>query len=140
MCWRCRVALSEEEQRLLEQMEKALTADDPKLAHTMRGDHTPRVLRRKQAVLAGFGFLIGVLLLIGGVAINGGAFWFISVIGFILMLVGTVLGLRAYQPVSESEQPMAPSRSRVGQGGGSGSDAFMSKMEERWRRRQGEDS
>ncbi len=133
------MALSEEEQRLLEQMEKALTADDPKLAHTMRGDHTPRVLRRKQAVLAGFGFLAGVLLLIGGVAINGGAFWFISVIGFILMLAGTVFGLRAYQPVSESEQPTPPSRSRVGQGGGSGSDAFMSKMEERWRRRQGED-
>ena len=134
------MALSEEEQRLLEQMEKALTADDPKLAHTMRGDHTPRVLRRKQAVLAGFGFLAGVLLLVGGVAINGGAFWFISVIGFILMLAGTVFGLRAYQPASESEQPTAPSRSRVGQSGGSGGDAFMSKMEERWRRRQGEDN
>ena len=133
------MALSEEEQRLLEQMEKALTADDPKLAHTMRGDHTPRVLRRKQAVLAGFGFLAGVLLLIGGVAINGGAFWFISVIGFILMLAGTVFGLRAYQPMTASEKPTTPSRSRVRQSGGSGSDAFMNKMEERWRRRQGED-
>ena len=128
------MALSEEEQRLLEQMEKALAADDPKLANAMRGDHTPRVLRRKQAALAGLGFLAGTILLIAGVAVNGGALWYLSVVGFVAMVASTVAALSAYQPAGDQ-----PSKPRSGSGGGNGGgDAFMNKMEERWRRRQGD--
>lgn len=130
------MALSEDEQRLLEQMEKALAADDPKLDHTLRGERTPRVLRRKRAALAGVGFLVGACLLIGGVAINGGIYWWLSVLGFILMVVGTVSALSAYEPATGGTTTPRPrpasSRSNSG-------DAFMTKMEERWRRRQGED-
>ena len=43
--------LSEEELRLLEQMERALVADDPKLASTMRGT-TLRASARRRALLA----------------------------------------------------------------------------------------
>ena len=41
--------LSEEELRLLEQMERALVADDPKLASTMRGT-TLRASARRRAL------------------------------------------------------------------------------------------
>ena len=50
--------LSEHEQRLLEQMERQLYADDPKLASTLRG--SGRVLRSRQRVIVG-----GVALLSG---------------------------------------------------------------------------
>ena len=49
------MALSEEEQRLLDQMEAALTAEDPKLVHALRGTGTRRVHRRRAAI-AGVGF------------------------------------------------------------------------------------
>lgn len=137
------MALSEEEQRLLEQMEKALTADDPKLAHTMRGDRTPRVLRRRKAALAGAAFVAGAVGLIAGVAINGGAYWFISVLGFIAMVAGAVLALSAYEPVTGRRNGGGGgggggTHRRDGGGQPGGGEAFMTKMEERWRRRQGE--
>ena len=46
------MALSDEEQRLLEQMEAALAAEDPKLVNTLRGTGARRVHRRR-AALAG---------------------------------------------------------------------------------------
>lgn len=42
------MALSRHEQRLLEQLEAALAADDPKLANTLRGSRS-RSLHRRQA-------------------------------------------------------------------------------------------
>jgi hypothetical protein len=57
------VALSDEEQRLLEQMEAALAAEDPKLVNALRGTNVRRVHRRR-AALAGVGFFAGLGLLI----------------------------------------------------------------------------
>ena len=48
--------LSEEELRLLEQMERALVQEDPKFASTLRGTSFRRAARRK-AILAGVVFL-----------------------------------------------------------------------------------
>ena len=49
--------LSEEELRLLEQMERALVQEDPKFASTLRGTTLQRTVRRR-AVVAGLCFLI----------------------------------------------------------------------------------
>src|SRR5690606_17425878 len=54
------VPLSEEELRLLEQMERALVADDPKLASTMRGTRMRRRARHHLA-LGILVFLVGVV-------------------------------------------------------------------------------
>ena len=56
------VPLSEEELRLLEQMERALVAEDPKLASTLRGT-TLRATARRRALLAGCVFLVGVVVM-----------------------------------------------------------------------------
>ena len=65
------MALSEEEQRLLEQMEAALAAEDPKLVNTLRGTGVRKVHRRRAAV-AGVGFFVGLALLIAGMYLMSG--------------------------------------------------------------------
>lgn len=71
--------LSEHEQRLLEQMERALHAEDPKFASALQGDKLRRRLRRRVAlsvigVLAG-GAMIGYGIVARRVALDaaGGA-------------------------------------------------------------------
>ena len=64
------MALSDEEQRLLEQMEAALAAEDPKLVNALRGTSVRRVHRRR-AALAGVGFFAGLGLLIA-MEVKGG--------------------------------------------------------------------
>jgi len=120
------MALSADEQRLLEQMEAALAAEDPKLANTLRG--TTRRWHRRSAVLAGVGFVAGVSCLIAGMQIHPA----ISIVGFILMLASAVVGVSAWQQSGLSaDGPGAGSRS------GSNSERdFMGRMEDRWRRRQ----
>ncbi len=85
------MALSEDEQRLLEQMEAALAAEDPKLANTLRG--TTRRWHRRRAVLAGIGFIAGITCLIAGMQVHPA----VSVIGFVIMLAATVVGVSAWQ-------------------------------------------
>ena len=57
--------LSEHEQRLLEQMERALYAEDPKFASTLRGTSFQRAARRRM-VLGGAVLVAGIGLLIDG--------------------------------------------------------------------------
>lgn len=125
------MALSEEEQKLLEQMEAALAADDPKLAHAMRGSTTGRTLHRRRAALAGVGFIAGAVALVMGMQTH----WLVSVLGFLVMLAATVTALTAYRTVPPTDQPEA-GKPKAPTGG---SDRrLMDKMEERWRRRQDE--
>ena len=120
------MALSAEEQRLLNQMEAALAAEDPKLANALRGTTTRR-LHRRRAAIAGVGFLLGVAALIGGMEVSPA----LSVVGFVIMLAATVIAVTSWRHVGDvSARPAARSQQS--------DKAFMDKMEERWRRRQDE--
>lgn len=130
-----RVALSDEEQKLLEQMEAALAAEDPKLAHTLRGTKTPRTLQRKRAALAGVGFIAGCVMLVIGMRVDNWG-WLVSVLGFVIMLGATVIAVTAYRRVEPAK--VGPATVKAGQRQGSGDSSFMDRMEERWRRRQDE--
>ncbi len=90
------MALSEKEQRLLEQLEAALAAEDPKFANTLRGT-THRKLHHRRAVLAGVGFVVGVVALIAGMEFH----WMLSVAGFIVMLASTVVALTSWRHVED---------------------------------------
>ena len=57
--------LSEEELRLLEQMERALVAEDPKFVSALRGTARRRDARRR-SIIAGAVFLLGVVVLMTG--------------------------------------------------------------------------
>lgn len=121
------MALSEEEQRLLEQLEASLAADDPKLATTMTG--TPVMVHKRRAALAGFGFIVGICLLIFTLEISP----FLSVIGFVVMLASVIAATSSWKHVTEEQhktsRPTAPRQPTV-------NGAFFDEMEDRWRRRQ----
>jgi hypothetical protein len=129
------MALSDEEQRLLEQMEAALAADDPKLVNALRGTGVRRVHRRRAAI-AGVGFFAGLALLVAGISINP----FLSVLGFVVMVAAAVTAIYSWQHVGTSaDHDSGGVRAKTAQGSRSGdSQGFMDKMEERWRRRRDE--
>jgi hypothetical protein len=143
------VPLSEEELRLLEQMERALVEEDPKLASTLRGT-TLRQAARRRALLAGFVFVVGIAVLMVGAIRN---FWPIGILGFVIMLGSATIGLGALRGQqlggqqaagAEAAQKAHPSGFGVIDGGRArsrrnrrtrSSGSFMERVEERWRRR-----
>lgn len=133
--------LSEEEQRLLEQLEQALAADDPSLASALRGSKL-RARNRRHAFLSGAGFIVGVALLMVGVIVTITP---LGVAGFIVMLASAYVFLTAWRsgltPGDEDEQPAEVSRSgsRLSRNRPATSGSFMERMEERWKRRRDTD-
>lgn len=119
--------LSEHEQRLLDQIERALIAEDPKFASTVRAGRLRRPTRRRR--LQGLVlFLAGLVLLVVGVAIR--SIWLqnipvVSVVGFLVMLTGAVLAVTSIGASKKTQGKAAePERNKFG-----------GKMEERFRRR-----
>ncbi len=135
------MALSNEEQRLLEQMEAALAAEDPKLVNALRGTGTRRVHRRR-AALAGVAFFGGLVLLVVGLYLATGARGYIalSVLGFVLMVAAAVVAILSWQHVGSAVAAGdRPDRAKTAQGSRApGNQGFMDKMEERWRKRRDE--
>lgn len=124
--------LSEHEQRMLDQIERALYAEDPKFASTVRGARLRRPSRRRRLQGAAL-FVVGLVLLVVGllVPIMPAGIPIVSVIGFLPMLVGAVLALTpirrtnaSAQSSEHSAEQRAPRRS-----------SFAQRMEERFRRR-----
>ncbi len=121
------MALSEHEQKLLEQMEAAFAAEDPKLADTLSGN-SGRRLETRLAIGAGLAFVVGVVLLLVGIQVH----WLISVLGFLVMLIATIVGLSAWQRQDALSQRKGRTKVRV-----SADDRrIMHRFEERWNRRQ----
>ena len=128
--------LSEQEQKLLEQMEQALYADDPKFASNLRSPGTGAT--RKRAALGVLAVLAGMGLLVLGVAVGPA----IGVAGFTVMLIGAVLTYSAFtgsvnvsadgaeaeaDPDIEAFRAKAPKAPK--------NSGLMDRMEDRWRKR-----
>jgi hypothetical protein len=128
------VPLSEHEQRLLEQMERALYAEDPKFASALRG-HDLRGRYRRRAVLGGFGVLVGLALLPVGIASKA---VLVSVLGFLIMLGSAFFAVSSWRRApAAGDVAVAPEgRSRRGKGKPKPPKVkMMDRLEERWRRR-----
>jgi len=140
------VPLSEEELRLLEQMERALAAEDPKFVSTLQGRTLERSARLR-AVLAGVVFLGGVAVLVCGAVF--GVIW-VGVLGFVIMVASATIGLSAWRGrhapregarASAREEHPAGQHFRVIDGGRRDRRArrphssFMQRIEQRWQRR-----
>ena len=154
--------LSEEELRLLEQMEQALAQEDPKFASTLRGSALERTAKLR-TIGAAAAFVLGIGMLMGGAVSQ--QIW-LAVLGFLVMLASATLGLAAWrgrhaapaqQPRSGEEQLFDfddhPHRFGVIEGGrarrtkrpkvarrpGRSSTprqgTFLQRMEQRWERR-----
>jgi hypothetical protein len=141
------VPLSEHEQRQLEQIEQALYAEHPRFARAVRASD-PRVHYRRRVVFAAIGFLIGVGLLVAGVATKEP--W-MGVAGFVVMLASSMWALTSYRHMAgiTSGRGLAKERRPKGAKGAKGAkpprgakgvrtakQPMMERLEERWRRRQ----
>jgi hypothetical protein len=98
------VPLSEHEQRVLEQIERALYADDPKFAATVRGID-PRTLHRRRYLRATLGAIVGVVLLPVGIAVQQLE---LSVAGFVLMLLAFLYGASTWRQRREASEIAEP--------------------------------
>ena len=137
--------LSEHEQRLLDQIERALYQDDPKFATAVRSSdlrtHTRRRLRR-----AGYVLGLGVVLLLAGVIANQPL---IGLSGFVVMLGALLLALSSWRRIGpppttlqvvdvdgragSQRQTGRPAKRRGAARGDSGS--LLGRLEERWNKR-----
>ncbi|MEY2965211.1 MAG: DUF3040 domain-containing protein [Candidatus Nanopelagicales bacterium] len=132
--------LSEHEQRLLEQMERALYAEDPKFATSLRSASAGRASRGRAA--------LGVLVLLGGVTLLmlGAILPMIAlgVVGFLVMIVGATLvylGLRgrpAAAATAEGEAAPEASAGAAPRRAPKQAPGFMNRLEDRWRKRRDE--
>ncbi len=125
--------LSEHEQKMLEQMEQALAAEDPKFASQMQGSSLASLQRRRWLVGA-----VGVIAGLGLVLVGVNTTMWVGALGFALMVAAAVF---AATP---------PRRARLGvvRGDGTtdvptkagakkkGKSSFMNRLDERWERRQ----
>ena len=92
------MALSDHEQRMLDQIESALYEEDPSFSTTMSGrseqssDSTVGINVSIQSIAI---TVLGLVMLLGGVALAQMQLWFIilSVIGFVVMFAGGVMSL-----------------------------------------------
>lgn len=139
--------LSEEELRLLEQMERALVAEDPKLASTLRGTRM-RQRARRQVIIGVAGFVIGLAALMAGVVLPMVA---VGIAGFLVMLGSGYLALSSWKvresaPSQAAAPQVDPGALRVIRGGKKAKapkpakapptqGTMMERFEERWRRR-----
>jgi hypothetical protein len=144
------VPLSEHEQRQLEQIEQALYAEHPRFARAVRASD-PRVHYRRRVVYAAIGFLIGVGLLVAGVATKEP--W-MGVAGFVVMLACSMWALTSYRHMAgitsgrglaKERRPKGPKGAkgprgtkapRGAKGARTAKQPMMERLEERWRRRQ----
>lgn len=141
--------LSEYEQRVLEQMERELTSDDPRLATTLKST-APRSGTRY--VIAGVGLVVGLLALVVGVAQS--VPW-VGVVGFVIMFsavtyalaqparrdaaTGPIGTVSADGGIRRAQGRRGRSGSAPGRGASSSRGSFMQRLEERWeKRRRGE--
>jgi hypothetical protein len=131
--------LSDHEQRMLDQIESALYAEDPKFASSVRGGtlRAPSTRRRLQGAAL---FVIGLAMLVAGIAIPAtriGDFAILSVIGFIVMFGGVVFAITGPRVAgggrdrSDTDQ-VGQQRQKKAKGSGG---SFTSRMEDRFRRR-----
>ncbi|MCU1569290.1 MAG: hypothetical protein JWR33_31 [Naasia sp.] len=121
--------LSEQEQRLLDEMERNLYQNDAEFVATVGGrrgriSYTALVVGVLVAVL-------GVAVLVAGVVLRQPI---IGVGGFVVMFAGVLVALGS--PRRPSAAPRStPSRGGRGHSSGGG---FMDRMNSRWERRQGD--
>lgn len=122
--------LSEHEQRLLEQIERALYAEDPKFASTVRGGRMRKPTRRRRVQGIAL-LLLGVVMLVTGIVTTSlnqsNLFLVISAVGFLLMLGGAVLAVTSVGRSGTQSEPAADADADK--------NRFTGRMEERFRRR-----
>lgn len=118
------MALSEHEQRLLDEMERGLYQSEADVMHTGAGRQ--RRTNYRSLVLGIVLVLVGVGVLVGGVAAQ--QLW-LGLIGFVVMLGGVTLMF------SRGSDPEGAGPSSTASSEASAHESFSERMERRWDQR-----
>ncbi len=122
------MALSDREQKLLEQMEKALYAEDPKFASSLRRSGFTIAPGERRNVIFGLLALVSGLVLVFGSVVSKTVI--VGIPGFLLVLTGFVFIARGLQePVGAATPTPTKVRNRTR------NSKLMSRLEERWQQR-----
>jgi hypothetical protein len=139
------VPLSEHEQRLLDQIERALYQDDPKFASTVRSTDL-RTHMKRRLIRAAVVLVIGFALLFAGLVMKNTA---VGIAGFAVMVGALLLALSSWKRLGSSTptlravnpdgQPGTERRagrpSKPKQTRSTSSGSVFSRLEERWNKR-----
>ncbi|MDC5697844.1 DUF3040 domain-containing protein [Intrasporangium calvum] len=129
------MALSEHEEALLQQMEEALYAEDPRFASRIEKTKS-RALGRGRIVVGVAAGVVGLALII--FAAMSSNIW-LGAVGFAAMVAGIVWAITpAKQPlrsVSPEGEVAAPRKKAKGGAAGGKSGSFMDRLEQRWDKR-----
>ncbi|MBM7411050.1 hypothetical protein JOE38_000873 [Clavibacter michiganensis] len=125
--------LSEQEQRLLEEMERSLYRNDADFVATVSGRRT-----RPNYTMV----VVGVLVIVLGIAaLAAGVITklaIIGILGFAIMIVGALLIFSPRDAAADASAPTAPRAAGRGPGKRpASSSSFMDRINERWEKRQG---
>jgi hypothetical protein len=127
------VPLSEHEQRLLEQIEQALYAEDPKFASIYQGNDV-RSHYRRRVVRSTVGLVVGLALLLAGVVVP---LIPLGVAGFVVMVVAVSFGVASWQRMTGHRKTVSRERPAPGHTTTRVSRRSMvQRLEDRWQRRQ----
>ena len=129
-----KMPLSEQEQRLLEEMERSLYSNDSDFVATVGGRGRPNYTMVVVGVLAA---LVGIAVIVTGVILRTPPLGpLVGVLGFVILVAGALFAIapprRKGTPVTAPTTSSRPSTSRAPRGGGS----MMDRFSERWDRRQ----
>jgi hypothetical protein len=127
------VPLSEHEQRLLEQMERALYAEDPKFVSSLRGTDL-RSHYRRRAAQAAAGFVLGIAALLTGV-IAKGPLIAVGVLGFVVMLASALFAVSSWRKVTGGDAAAARPAQKSGKQQRPAKRSVTDRFEDRWRKR-----
>jgi hypothetical protein len=122
------VPLSEHEQRLLNEIEQALYAEDPKFASSVRSAR-PRNRARVMLALSVLGVVAGLVVVVVGLTVNLallGVVGFVLIVGSLVAAVSALRGPKSNGPISMSGRSDARNNKPTG---------LRMKMEDRMRRR-----
>lgn len=119
--------LSEHEQRLLDQLEQQLHAEDPKFANTLSSAPT-RSMSTRNIVIGVLVVITGLLVLLGGVMSQ---LIIVGILGFLVMGGGVYLAtLRPKLGAQPNDKTAQGTKSATKQKSG-----FMNGLEEKWEER-----
>ena len=120
--------LSEQEQRLLDEMERNLYQNDADFVATVGGARGRANYR---------GIILGIILVIVGIGVLiagvSSSLLFVGVLGFVVMFAGVILALTPARSPKAGPRPAAAPAAKASARRGGG---FMDNLTERWEKRQ----
>ncbi|MCU1525551.1 MAG: rane protein [Microbacteriaceae bacterium] len=114
--------LSEQEQRLLEEMERSLYHNDADFVATV-GTHRGRPNART-IVIGILIAILGIAVIVTGVVLRQPI---VGIAGFVIMFVGVLMAISSPKRGAAAPAPAEPAHQRA---------SFMDRMNERWDKRQ----